>query len=98
MKPGISVLLTKPRDLDYELYIFKKYRGLLKIILDLKEQKTGTLLQDLETLKTNSDLPFTIRMSTVYRSEKKKILSSNIDLCDYVIRTITYLKEQGKRQ
>lgn len=92
MKPGISVLLTKPKDIDYEIFIFKKYRELVKYMLDKKEKKTGELEQDLDTLRDRADLNFCERMSTVYRAEKKKILHSNIDLCDYILNILVTLK------
>ena len=33
IKPTLMALLTKPKDLDYEIFIFKKYEGLMKYIL-----------------------------------------------------------------
>lgn len=79
VKVGISVLLTKPKDIDYELFIFKKYLGLMQHLIQEKEWRSGTLEQDLELLK--GDLPYTKRMAVVYRGEKKKILRTQIDLC-----------------
>ena len=43
VKIGISVLLTKPKDVDYELFIFKKYLGLMQHLLQEKEWRSGTL-------------------------------------------------------
>lgn len=87
----MSVLLTKPRDLDYELFIFKKYEGLMRHLLEKKERRTGaTLEEDLLTLK-QTDLDYMRRMAIVYRTEKKKILRTQIDLCEYVIRILKAL-------
>lgn len=81
-------MLTKPKDLDYELFIFKKYEGLLAHLLARKEYRSGTTLEeDLQLLRTGG-LDYMRRMAIVYRSEKKKILHSNIDLCQYVIRLL----------
>ena len=94
--PNVSVLLTKPKDLDYEFFIFTKYLGLIRHILAQKERRTGTLEEDLELLKQSSDeLGYMKRMATVYRCEKKKILRTNIDLCHYVIGIIMRLRDQG---
>jgi hypothetical protein len=56
-----------------------------------KEARSGaTLEEDLHTLKTRTceELGYMQWMATVYRSEKKKILASHIDLCQYVIRIL----------
>ena len=42
-KPGVSVLLTKPKDLDYEIFIFTKYRELIAHLLEAKEARSCTL-------------------------------------------------------
>ena len=87
----VSVLLTKPRDLDYELFIFKKYEGLMRHLLHKKEMRSqATLEDDLAALK-KGDLEYMRWMVTVYRSEKKKILRSQIDLCQYVIAILKVL-------
>lgn len=92
MKPRVTVLLTKPKDLDYELFIFKKYEGLMRFLLEKKESRSSTTLdEDLALLSGREDLGYMRRMAVVYRCEKKKILRSNIDLCQYVIRIIKAL-------
>lgn len=58
-------------------------------MLNKKEAKNGKLEEDLTLLKTN-EIGWMRRMSVVYRSEKKKILHTNIDLCNYLI-SILYL-------
>lgn len=70
----MHTLLTKPRDLDFETFIFKKYLELIQIILARKEMNT-TLEEDLEKLK-EENLTYTYRFGLVYRIEKKKILRS----------------------
>lgn len=88
-KSGVTVLLTKPKDLEYELFIFKKYEGLMRHLLTKKEQRSGTTLEeDLALLKGKEDLGYMRRMAVVYRSEKKKILKTQIDLSEYVITVI----------
>ena len=87
-------LLTKPKDLDYEIFIFKKYEGLMKHILASREKRSGaTLEEDLHILKTKTceEVGYMNWMAIVYRSEKKKIVKSNIDLCQFVIKLLLEL-------
>ena len=86
-----NILLTKPKDIDYEIYIFEKYQALMKHILQEKEKRT-TLEQDLASV-SDPDLKYTLRFATIYRLEKKKILRSNIDLAGYVLVILRALKE-----
>jgi hypothetical protein len=100
IKPGMNVLLTKPRDLDYELFIFRRYEGLMRHILTQRE-KRATLDEDLHILKTKrcEEVGYMQWMAMVYRSEKKKILKSQLDLCAFVIRIVQDLmqaKDQGR--
>ncbi len=87
----VSVLLTKPKDLDYEIFILHKYRGFCQHLVNKKEAKNGKLEEDLTLLKTN-EIGWMRRMSVVYRSEKKKILHTNIDLCNYLISILYHVK------
>jgi len=87
----VSVLLTKPKDIDYEIFILQKYRGFCQHLLNKKEQRNGKLEEDLVLLKTN-EINWMRRMSIVYRSEKKKILHTNIDLCNYLLRILIHIK------
>ena len=89
--PKVSVLLTKPKDVDYEIFILKRYRGFCQHMLNKKEGKTGKLEEDLILLKTN-EINWMRRMSVVYRSEKKKILHTNIDLCNYLLSILVSVK------
>ena len=91
-------MLTKPKDLDYEIFIMEKYQGFCQRILQKKENRTGTIEEDLTLIKNcqELDLSFTRKMAVVYRCEKKKILHTNIDLCKYLIRILKYLK--GKKE
>ena len=50
-KPGVSVLLTKPKDLDYEIFIMQKYQEFCNHLLSKKESRTGTLEDDLTLVK-----------------------------------------------
>lgn len=97
IKPGVSVLLTKPKDLDYELFIMSKYQSFCRHLLHKKEAQTGTLEQDLALIHSGQ-LNYTRKMAVVYRSEKKKILHTNIDLCGYIICIIEWLKSKKAGQ
>ena len=79
------ILLTRPQNLKYEQFIFDYYLQILKFIQD-QLNRVGTLEQDLEILKSgepgsaNPSISFELRMAVVYRSEKKKILRSQINV------------------
>ena len=78
-------MLTRPTLLPYELYVMKVY---LQICNFLEEQlnKVATLEEDLEMLRqgelgnSGTPLSFMMKMVVLYRSEKKKILRSQINL------------------
>ena len=91
--PKVSVLLTKPKDLDYEIFVLQRYRGFCQHLLNKKEAKNGKLEEDLILLKTN-EINWMRRMSIVYRSEKKKILHTNIDLCNYLLTILASVKRK----
>lgn len=99
-KPGVSVLLTKPKDLDYEIFIMQKYQEFCKHLLSKKESRTGALEEDLTLIKNWQELglSFPRKMAVVYRSEKKKILHTNIDLCGYLLKILKYLKEKKEEK
>ncbi len=93
----MAVLLTKPKDLDYELFIFKRYEGLMTYLLLKKEARSGaTLEEDLHTLRNKKceEVGYTTWMAIVYRCEKKKILASQIDMCHYIIRILQELLQR----
>jgi len=46
----INILLTKPKDIDYEIFIFNHYLGIMKYVLAYKERNT-TLEKDLIMLE-----------------------------------------------
>lgn len=98
------MLLTKPKDIDYEIFIFNKYLGLMTHVLAKKEKRSGTTVEvDLLALREDGKgdlhLGYMRRMAIVYRAEKKKILRSNIDLCQHVLHVLNAIrdaKELGK--
>jgi len=82
-----KVLLTKPVNLFYEQYVFMYYKQVLKFI-QANIEKTSTLEKDLELLDEGPHAPkisFELKMVLVYRSEKKKIIRSQIHLIDHVL-------------
>ncbi len=74
----LNILLTKPKDLDFEILVFTKYWELMKTTL-AKRESSSTLEQDLALLDDKS-IPYTRMFGILYRAEKKKILKSQIDL------------------
>ena len=98
VRPKVSVLLTKPKDLEYELFIFRKYLALMRHMVTKKERRTGkTLEEDLEAIKSGT-LGYMRFMATVYRAEKKKIMHTNADLAQHVISIITKLIESKNQE
>lgn len=79
------ILLTRPAILPYELYVFDYYLQICNFVLSQLE-KVATLEEDLELLKRGEPghpgepIDFEFRMAVVYRSEKKKIMRSQINL------------------
>jgi len=65
------IILTRPRDLFYEAYVFRGYKAVLEFVkLDIEFK--SKLEDDLELLK--GDLKWHVRMAVVYRVERKKIV------------------------
>ena len=78
--------MTIPISLTYELYVFSIYE---KILLYIQNElnEVSTLEEDLELLKGKLDsepLTWPYRMAILYRSEKKKILRSQLNLIEKV--------------
>lgn len=92
------ILLTRPTNLFYERYVFSFYLQVLRYIADKLEQK-ATLEEDLELLsrgEPGNPLPaisFELRMAVVYRSEKKKIIRSQINLIQKVSTVLKSIEE-----
>ena len=74
----------------------EKYQGFCQWILSKKENRTGTVEEDLILIKNWQELGlgYTRKMAVVYRCEKKKILHTNIDLCKYLIRILKILRSK----
>ena len=92
------VLLTRPQNLEFEKYVFGIYLTALKFVQDQLD-RVATLEQDLEILQSgepgspNPPISFEYRMAVVYRSEKKKILRSQINLITKVIQVLRKAEE-----
>ena len=87
-------MLTKPKDLDYEIFIFEKYLGLMNHLKDIKE-KHRSLEEDLALLDDLfiDGITYEHRFAVRYRAEKKKIIRSNIDLVELVLKVLRRVKE-----
>lgn len=88
----LNIVLTKPKNVDYEIFIFEKYVGLMNYLKAMKESK-HTLEQDLDNLSRN-EMTYQQKFATVYRCEKKKIIRSNIDLAQKVLSVLYQVKER----
>ena len=78
-------MLTRPRDLFFEVFVFSIYLKVLEYVKVGIEMKT-TLEKDLELLKT--DLDWKLRMVIVYRVERKKIIRSQLRLIEKVLEDL----------
>lgn len=78
------IYLTRPSNLTYEKYIFSNYMQVLRFVQDMLD-KHSTFEEDMELLRRGESddqepISFELRMAVIYRSEKKKILRSQINL------------------
>ena len=87
-------MLTKPKSIPYEIYVFQHYLRLMEFLLKVLE-RIATLEQDFETLK-HGDIGYQKRFAIVYRVEKKKIIRSNIDLARYVLNILNAVTNDPK--
>lgn len=74
--------------LEYEIYVFKFYLEILNFVKATMTRNKSTLEEDLDLLEEGPDRPvmgFTLRMAIMYRSEKKKIIYSQIHLIQKVL-------------
>ena len=83
------------KDLDYELDCLKSYLNLAMLIKKRLESKT-TLEEDLLILEGEPD-NWKLRMCVIYRSEKKKIIRSQIDMILYLINVVRASKDLAKK-
>ena len=91
----VEILLTKPKDINFEIFIFEKYLALMEHLKTTKE-KSKTLEDDLSLLEDyqRKGVSFEERFVIRYRAEKKKIIRSNIDLAQFVLGILRKLNEQ----
>ena len=73
-----DVLLSKPTDLVFEQYVFEQYFGIL-IILDTRMNSVTTFEEDLKLLESG-DLNWQMQMSVTYRSLKKQLIKSQLNI------------------
>jgi len=73
-----KILLTRPKNLYFERYVFRFYQGILDYV-KLQNEKLSTLEHDLKMLE-DPTMDFEMRMAITYRSERKIIIRSQIHL------------------
>ena len=81
-----KILMTKPTNLFYEMYVYNFYEQTL-IYIQSELNKVSTLEEDLEMLEDKpgqQPLNWMTRMAVVYRCEKKKILRSQLNIIQKV--------------
>ena len=69
-----KILLTRPKNLYFERYVFRFYQGILDFI-KLQNEKLSTLEDDLKLLE-DPNMGFEMRMAVTYRAERKIIIRS----------------------
>ena len=74
---------TQVRDLDVERRVFDLYKRLLVHVLKKVEAKT-TLEQDMLQLASDDLTDWQMRVAIIYRSERKKILHSQLHLVTWL--------------
>ena len=80
--------LCRINDLKFELHVMDGYRSFIKHFLTQNEKIT-TLEQDKEILKQiDPRTEWNKKMAVLYRSEKKKILHSQMEIADFVINIL----------
>ena len=90
-----KILLTRPTNLFFEMYVFNYYQQVLVHIND-QMNKVSSLEDDLELLREAPDkkpISWTFRMAVVYRSEKKKILRSQLNIIKKVNTVLERVEE-----
>lgn len=86
LRPHADTLLTRPTSIEMELAVFSKYNQVLAYLLQLLEEDT-TLEQDLKLMEHEKN--FNMLMGIVYRSERKRIIHSQIHLVHMVTAILT---------
>jgi hypothetical protein len=92
------LILTRPRDLFYEIFVFGYYKNIVEFVKKAIELKSS-LEEDLRLLKEGV-LTWHQRMAIVYRSERKKIIRNQIKLAEKILAdleaTVRYIGEAAK--
>ena len=86
-----EVMLSTPTDLLYEKHVFETYLALLNVIYTKMTSET-TLEDDLNLLQSG-DLSWDMAMAVTYRSEKKKIIKSQMNIVQKTIDVLTCISD-----
>ena len=84
--------LCKLCDLELEIWVLTQYQDTVQKHIDVQK---STLEDDLKLLE--GELDFEIRMAVVYRSEKKKILRSQIMMVKYLLDVLKKTQQDASR-
>ena len=84
--------LSKLVDLELEIWILSQYQDTVQKHIDVYK---SSLEDDLKLLE--GELDFEIRMAVVYRSEKKKILRSQIIMVKYLLDVLKKTQQDPSR-
>ena len=95
-----KILMTMPTNLYYERYVFTCYEQILLFMQD-QLNKVATLEEDLAPPREGNGaepLGFQTRMLVLYRSEKKKIVRSQLNLVKKVASILDQIEKTIKEQ
>ena len=95
-----KILMTMPTNLYYERYVFTCYEQILLFVQD-QLNKVATLEEDLALLREGNGaepLGFQTRMVVLYRSEKKKIVRSQLNLVKKAAGILDQIEKTIKEQ
>ena len=84
--------LCKLCDLELEIWVLTQYQDTVQKHIDVQK---SSLEDDQKLLE--GELDFEIRMAVVYRSEKKKILRSQLMMVKYLLDVLKKTQEDASR-
>lgn len=87
---------TKVADLNEERKVASMYKELLLHVLKIAEYKT-TLAQDMELLSSEDLNDWKMRFAVIYRSERKKIIHSQLHVIDWIINVLRFCDQSPSR-
>lgn len=90
-KSSKHIFVTEPVDLDFELHCLSFYHQIIKKF-SAEAEKQSTLEVDQNMLKKTTTVTLNLtpqqRFAVVYRSERKRILRAQLEICAYLTKVV----------